>query len=121
MARPTNYQKQIRDNSKYVPISDVVKKLNIKREALIYRLEKFQNDQNDIIVMYQYDDKTMFKYNGSKNPIYIDYELMERSVPVLQENETITKLIDDVEKHNEQIRVLYEVCYMKGFLRRVEE
>lgn len=117
MARAKTYEKQIRENPKYTPISDVCEKLNIKREALIYRLERFQQE-SEIVVMYQYDNNNMFKYDGSKYPIYIDYELMEKSVPVLMESGTTAKLIADVKELKEQVQVLYEVCYMKGFLRR---
>lgn len=120
MPRPKNYNKTANTDSKYIRISEACEKLNIKREVLLYRLEKYQKETSDII-MYQHDGKEMYPFDGSKNPIFIDLDKAERKVPLLKRSETIEQLLKDVEELKEQTRILYEVCYIRGFLRRKED
>lgn len=114
------YNTKTRSNAKYIRLTEALELLNeglkesqkISRETLLARIRRYEQETNDMILQ---QDPTP---SPSKTPLLVDFDKLKTSIPSLQESEIIADLITKVETQQEQIRILYEVCYQKGFLRR---
>ena len=57
-------------------------------------------------------------YYGSKEPILIDWDHVTSKIPTLIESKTIQDIIEKMIKLEEEIHIIKEVCYTRGFLSR---
>lgn len=114
------YNKITRSDAKYIRLTEALDMLNetvpedkkLTRETLLARIRRYESETQDTILK---QDPTPCP---TKSPLLVDYDKLQTSIPSLMKSSLIDELIQKVESQQEQLRVLYEIMYMKGFLRK---
>jgi len=120
MVKEKKYNKITRSDAKYIRLTEALDLLNetvsedkkLTRETLLARIRRYESESGDRILQ---QDPTPCP---AKSPLLVDFDKLQTSIPSLMKSSIVDDLIQKVELQQEQIRVLYEVCYMKGFLKK---
>jgi hypothetical protein len=91
----------------------------IARETLLARIKNYAENNKDFLVKNGIE---LIRQDPSpspeKSPILVDYDYIQKNIPSLMESDTLRDLQEQIKNQAEQIRIIYEVMYLKGFLRR---
>jgi hypothetical protein len=121
------YSHTTRDNGKYIRLTEMLKIINgtlpeskrIARETLLARIKNYAENNKDFLVKNGIE---LIRQDPSpspeKSPILVDYDYIQKNIPSLMESDTLRDLQEQIKNQAEQIRIIYEVMYLKGFLRR---
>jgi hypothetical protein len=129
MKNKKEYANTTRSNAKYIRLTELVDIVNkdaieskkVSRETLLARIKSYIAINLDQLKKEGVD---LIKQDPSnspeKSPILVDYDYIQKNIPSLVESEIIKNLIEKVTAQEERLKVIYEICYLKGFLRRIE-
>jgi hypothetical protein len=123
MSKSKPYTGTTRSNGKYIRLTEMVDIINkglpsekcVSRETLLARIKAYiDNNPNDLegVELIKQDK------NSPKSPILVNYDHIKASIPSLMESDIMRDMSEKIKNLEEQMRIIYEVMYLRGFLRR---